>query len=107
MTKNKTILITVRMDEEQVSLLDAMLNRGETRSAGIRRILYNAWADMREAQEKKQDTRLSMIAETVCKGDKMTAFIDTLISASLIAGVMLIGVLASAVYEAIQGRKSK
>ena len=51
--QNKTILITFRMDEEQVSLLDAMLNRGETRSAGIRRILYNAWADMREAQEKE------------------------------------------------------
>ena len=51
--QNKTILITVRMNEEQVSLLDAMLNRGETRTAGIRRILYNAWADMREAQEKE------------------------------------------------------
>jgi len=37
----------------------------------------------------------------------MNQFIDTLISASLIAGVMLIGVLASAVYEAIQERKSK
>jgi len=34
-------------------------------------------------------------------------FIDTIISAGLIFGVMLIGVLASAVYEAIQERKSK
>jgi len=51
--QNKTILITFRMDEEQVSLLDSMLNRGETRSAGIRRILYNAWADMREEQERE------------------------------------------------------
>ena len=37
----------------------------------------------------------------------MNQLIDTLISASLIAGVMFIGVLASAVYEAIQERKSK
>lgn len=51
MTKNKTTLIAIRMDADQLSELDSMLNRGETRSAGIRRILYNAWADMREAQE--------------------------------------------------------
>jgi len=50
---NKTTLITFRLTEDQLSDLDAMLNRGETRSAGIRRILYNAWADMREAQEKE------------------------------------------------------
>ena len=50
---NKTTLITFRMTEDQLSELDAMLNRGETRSAGIRRILYNAWADMREAQERE------------------------------------------------------
>lgn len=37
----------------------------------------------------------------------MTHFIDTIISASLIAGVMLIGVLASAVYEKWQERKQK
>ena len=49
--RNKEVFIAFRMTEEQVSELDAMLNRGETRSAGIRRILYNAWADMREAQE--------------------------------------------------------
>jgi len=36
----------------------------------------------------------------------MTHFIDTIISASLIAGVMLIGVLASAVYEHYE-RRSK
>ena len=37
----------------------------------------------------------------------MNQFIDTIISASLIAGVMLIGVLASAVYEKWQERKQK
>jgi hypothetical protein len=34
-------------------------------------------------------------------------FIDTLISASLVSLVMLVGVLASAVYEKWQERKSK
>jgi len=34
-------------------------------------------------------------------------FIDTLISASLIFGVMLVGVLVSAIYEKFQERKSK
>jgi len=55
MTKpNKVVIvITSRITEQQASELDAMLNRGETRSAGIRRILYNAWADMREAQERE------------------------------------------------------
>ena len=35
----------------------------------------------------------------------MEQFIDTLISASLISGVMLVGVLASAVYEHIERSK--
>jgi hypothetical protein len=34
-------------------------------------------------------------------------FIDTLISASLVSLVMLVGVLASAIYEKWQERKSK
>ena len=37
----------------------------------------------------------------------MEQFIDTLISASLIFGVMLVGVLASAVYEKWQERSKK
>ena len=37
----------------------------------------------------------------------MTQTIDTLITYGLIAGVMLIGVLASAVYEKWQERKQK
>lgn len=37
----------------------------------------------------------------------MEQFIDTLISASLISLVMLVGVLASAIYEKWQERKSK
>ena len=37
----------------------------------------------------------------------MAQFIDTLISASLVSLVMLVGVLASAIYEKWQERKSK
>jgi hypothetical protein len=37
----------------------------------------------------------------------MNLFIDTLISASLVSAVMLVGVLASAIYEKWQERKSK
>ena len=49
----------------------------------------------------------SVTAGTVCERRAMATLVDTLISFGLIAGVMLIGVLASAVYEAIQERKSK
>ena len=35
----------------------------------------------------------------------MATFIDTLISASIIAAVMLVGVLASAIYEHIERSK--
>ena len=34
-------------------------------------------------------------------------FIDTLISASIVSGVMLVGVLASAIYEKWQERSQK
>lgn len=37
----------------------------------------------------------------------MAQFIDTLISASIVSGVMLVGVLASAAYEKWMERKSK
>jgi hypothetical protein len=37
----------------------------------------------------------------------MAQFIDTLISASLVSLVMLVGVLASAIYEKWSERKSK
>ncbi len=36
----------------------------------------------------------------------MATFIDTLISVSLISGVMLVGVLASAIYERIQNDRA-
>ena len=37
----------------------------------------------------------------------MEQFIDTLISAVMVSGVMLVAVLASAIYEKWQERKSK
>mgnify|MGYP000910313008 CR=1 FL=1 len=37
----------------------------------------------------------------------MNQFIDTLISASIIAAVMLVGVLASAIWEKIDERKAR
>lgn len=45
MTKNKTIYVAFRMNELQVSKLDTILQPGETRSAAIRRIITDAWAD--------------------------------------------------------------
>lgn len=51
MTKqNKATLITVRMAEEQLSQLDAMLNRGETRSAFVRSLIDKAWAEHQASQ---------------------------------------------------------
>ena len=37
----------------------------------------------------------------------MNQFIDTLISASIIAAVMLVGVLASAIYERIENDRNR
>jgi len=45
MTKNKTIYVALRMTELQVSELDYIRQPGETRSAAIRRLLSDAWAD--------------------------------------------------------------
>lgn len=45
MTKNKTIYVALRMNELQVSNLDFIRQPGETRSAAIRRLINEAWAD--------------------------------------------------------------
>ena len=46
MTKhNYTELIALRMTELQVSELDYIREPGETRSAAIRRLISDAWAD--------------------------------------------------------------
>lgn len=43
MTKNKTIYVALRMNEEQVHELDTIRQPGETRSAAIRWLINDAW----------------------------------------------------------------
>jgi len=45
MTKNKTIYVALRMTELQLSELDFIRQPGESRSAAIRRLISDAWAD--------------------------------------------------------------
>ena len=53
MTKNKTIYVALRMTELQVSELDYIRQPGESRSAAIRRLLSDAWADAMMEQDKE------------------------------------------------------
>lgn len=45
MTKNKTIYVALRMTELDLSKLEYIQEKGETRSAAIRRLINEAWAD--------------------------------------------------------------
>ena len=45
MTKNKTIYVALRMTELDLTKLDYIRQNGETRSAAIRRLINEAWAD--------------------------------------------------------------
>ena len=53
MTKNKTIYVALRMSELEVSELDTIRQPGETRSAAIRRLITDAWADAMMEQDKE------------------------------------------------------
>ena len=54
MTKSKkAVMVTVRMTELQVSELDYIRQPGESRSAAIRRLLSDAWADEMMARDKE------------------------------------------------------
>ena len=53
MTKNKTIYVALRMNELEASQLDYIRQPGETRSAAIRRIITDAWADAMMEQDKE------------------------------------------------------
>jgi len=53
MTKNKTIYVALRMNEDQVRELDTIRQPGETRSATIRRLITDAWADAMMEQDKE------------------------------------------------------
>ena len=53
MTKNKTIYVALRMSEDQVHELDTIRKPNESRSAAIRRLLSDAWADEMMARDKE------------------------------------------------------
>ena len=54
MTKhNYTELVALRMTELQLSELDYIRQPGETRSAKIRRLISDAWADAMMEQDKE------------------------------------------------------
>lgn len=53
MTKNKTIYVALRMNELEVSNLDTIRKPGESRSAAIRRLVTDAWADAMMEQDKE------------------------------------------------------
>ena len=53
MTKNKTIYVALRMNELEVSKLDYIRQPGETRSAAMRRLISDAWADAMMEQDKE------------------------------------------------------
>ena len=52
MTKNKTIYVALRMNELEASQLDYIRQPGETRSAAMRRLISDAWADAMMEQDK-------------------------------------------------------
>ena len=53
MTKNKTIYVALRMSELEVSELDYIRQPEESRSATIRRLITDAWADAMMEQDKE------------------------------------------------------
>ena len=50
---NKTEFMALRMTELQLSELDFIRQPGETRSATIRRLISDAWADAMMEQDKE------------------------------------------------------
>ena len=66
MTKpNKTILISFRLTEDDLANLEYLRRRDETRSAAIRRIIYDAWYEAAKAQDAEPVTPALAIAGTV------------------------------------------
>ena len=49
---NKEVRVTFRMTELQVSELDFIRQPGESRSAAIRRLISDAWADAMMARDE-------------------------------------------------------
>ena len=53
MTKDKSVMVTFRMTELQLSELDYIRQPGETRSAAMRRLISDAWADAMIEQDRE------------------------------------------------------
>ena len=53
MTKDKSVMVTFRMTELQLSELDYIRQPGETRSAAMRRLISDAWVDAMMEQDKE------------------------------------------------------
>lgn len=49
--RNKTVLISFRLTEDELANLEYLRRRDETRSAAIRRIIYDAWYEAAKAQD--------------------------------------------------------
>ena len=57
MTKsNKTVMVTVRMTELQLSRLEYVQEPGETRSDTLRRLVNEKWFDQNMAFDAEQDS---------------------------------------------------
>ena len=53
MTKDKSVMVTFRMTELQLSELDYIRQPKESRSAAIRRLISDAWADAMIEQDRE------------------------------------------------------
>ena len=53
MTKDKSVKVTFRTTELQLSELDYIRQPGETRSAAMRRLISDAWVDAMMEQDKE------------------------------------------------------
>ena len=56
MTKDKSVMVTFRMTELQLSRLDYIRQPGETRSAAMRRLVNEKWFDENMAFDAEQDS---------------------------------------------------
>ncbi len=53
MTKNKSVYVALRMTEGDLENLEYLRRRDETRSAAIRRIIFDAWWEAAKAQDEE------------------------------------------------------
>ena len=53
MKPNKTVMLTVRITEDERSKLEAVRKPGETQSECIRRLISDTWYEMMAAQDRE------------------------------------------------------